>query len=728
MKKHIFMEVFVFLVISIAAYSAGAEGEERKTELTDILKEPLEAILAPVKGGGLVDLVFTPAEMVLMPVNGLEDIATTPMRTPEYVFNVNKSVSVITDEDIKLSNARSIQEILPEEPGIVVNSFFSNPKDNSVDLRGFGEAGPMNYVVLVDGRRMNQIDLSGPDLSQIDISSIQRIEVIRGANSVLYGDNATGGVVNIITKKGEKGDHVEYSQGFGSFRSYKERVEISGGHEFLDYFCSYSHEDTDGYRLNNGYEANNFLSNITVKPADFFDVAFSTSYHRDWYGQPGALYDGNIQSDGRTASRYPDSKAKTEDYFFTVIPRIYGEYGDSEAVLSGFISARSRRANSRNVTFNTFTATSDVYETNHHIGSLEFKPKCEISSLLWNDIIDNKLVFGMDLFRAEDEILSGDITFTKSQLNITKGTYGIYASDNVLIDKRFILSGGVRGEWAKYIFDQFQPAATYGTQSLKEAAFDAGIGYKYNERSQVYANFARSYRYPATDEFFQSAYESFDWWTFTTAVFPAVLNSDLKQQIGNNVEIGVKDHSFSPVKVNAAYFLIDNRKEIYYDPIDFQNENYPHTVHHGFELETFTELYGKVKVFCAYTFEKAFFVGGKFASKTIPLVPENKFFTGLDIKPFDGKPFSGLNLHFSVNYLGSRFIASDQINEVSKLKSHVTLDLGFDWEIENLRFFGGIKNLLGEKYFSNATKNWQGNPAFYPAPERVMEGGVAVRF
>ena len=63
-------------------------------------------------------------------------------------------------------------------------------KSASVDIRGFGETAPLNTLVLVDGRRVNEIDLSGVDWTQIPLDQIERIEIVRGAGSVLYGDNA----------------------------------------------------------------------------------------------------------------------------------------------------------------------------------------------------------------------------------------------------------------------------------------------------------------------------------------------------------------------------------------------------------------------------------------------------------------------------------------------------------------------------------------------------------
>lgn len=113
------------------------------------------------------------------------------------------STTVLTAQDIERSPARTVQEVLATIPGVQIRSLYGgvNGAGTSVDLRGFGAFATANTLVLVNGRRLNDLDLAGVDLSTIPRESIERIEVTRGnSGAVLYGDNAVGGVVNIITK------------------------------------------------------------------------------------------------------------------------------------------------------------------------------------------------------------------------------------------------------------------------------------------------------------------------------------------------------------------------------------------------------------------------------------------------------------------------------------------------------------------------------------------------
>ena len=118
---------------------------------------------------------------------------------------------MITAEEIAHSPAQTLQEIIAQVPGVQLTSLFGgvNGAKTSVDLRGFGAFATSNTLVLINGRRLNDIDMAGVDFSTIPRDSIERIEITRGnSGAVLYGDNAVGGVINIVLKNGVGGPPV----------------------------------------------------------------------------------------------------------------------------------------------------------------------------------------------------------------------------------------------------------------------------------------------------------------------------------------------------------------------------------------------------------------------------------------------------------------------------------------------------------------------------------------
>src|SRR5215216_4560189 len=117
-------------------------------------------------------------------------VVITAPRFPEDVRRLPASVTVITQEDIARTAARTIPELLSAEVGIAMNDLYgNNAAVTSIDMRGFGVTGPQNTLILLDGRRLNDFDLSGVQWSAIPVSAIERIEIVRGSGSVLYGDN-----------------------------------------------------------------------------------------------------------------------------------------------------------------------------------------------------------------------------------------------------------------------------------------------------------------------------------------------------------------------------------------------------------------------------------------------------------------------------------------------------------------------------------------------------------
>jgi len=123
----------------------------------------------------------------------LDEVVVTATRDEEEIRKIPASVTVITKEEIEQSNAQTTVDLMRDKAGVVVSDYIGNGKTATVDIRGFGETGPLNTLVLIDGRRVNEIDLSGVDWTQIPVDQIERIEIVRGSGSVLYGDNAAEG-------------------------------------------------------------------------------------------------------------------------------------------------------------------------------------------------------------------------------------------------------------------------------------------------------------------------------------------------------------------------------------------------------------------------------------------------------------------------------------------------------------------------------------------------------
>ena len=132
----------------------------------------------------------------------LTEVVVTATRFAEPAASLPFGVSVITAEEIQASGVTSINEAVMKLLGVPGRLDLSGGNNYSLDLRGFGATADSNQIVVVDGLRLNEADLSTAGLSSISIDSVERIEVLRGTGSVLYGEGATGGVIVVTTKAG----------------------------------------------------------------------------------------------------------------------------------------------------------------------------------------------------------------------------------------------------------------------------------------------------------------------------------------------------------------------------------------------------------------------------------------------------------------------------------------------------------------------------------------------
>ena len=627
----------------------------------------------------------------------MEEVVVAATRYEEKISAVPANITVITEGNIANSTAKDIPSILRTQVGIHVTDVMGNRRNYRVDIRGFGETAQSNTLVLVDGRRINQADLSGTDWALIPLDRVKRIEIIRGGRgSVLYGDNAAAGVINIITKEGDKfktGAEVLV----GSYDTFKGNAYVSGSYKNLSYAISGNYLNSDGYRDNSDTEAKDLGVNLGYFFGDLMQLNLSAGFHEDDTRLPGPLKASDFAAGAsRRDTVTPDDFADVDDYYIKVKPEIFF-LDDSQFQID--LSFRKRDS----LFFSSFA--SGTYEGDTEIKTVAASPQFIFKEQVFG--FNNNLTFGSDFINAEEDIANTITGFPTSKFTLEKRDIGFYIHDEFYFTDKLLASAGYRYDKAEY---KFSDNSSTDEADLDENPYSAGINYNFYKNSYVYFGFSRSFRYPVLDEFFD----------FTTNTF----NPDFVPQTSDDYELGIRHYFTKSLYANINFFRIDTEDEIFFNPKTYTNENLDgKTRRDGVEI-ALRKTFENVSISAGYTYADTEINGGLFSGNEVPNVPKHK--ASLDAVFDIGR---GFTVALNGIYIGERLFESDYANTFSNQDDYIVLNAKFKYNWKNFTTFLDINNITDEKYSEyGVLGGFPVEEAFYPSPERNFYFGVSVDY
>ena len=228
-------------------------------------------------------LMMGPAAVPAEEIKNVEPIVVTATKYETPAEQLGATVSVVTDEDFKTYHYLTVEDALRSVPGLDVRRSGSLGKAATLSIRG---ANANQVQVLIDGSRVKSPTLGLADFSDISTDLIERIEVLRGPQSALYGADAIGGVINIITKKGHGPFSATVEQEAGNYDTLGSRASFSGSYRLLDYSFSASHLESNGRFPNDGTDRNAISGRLGVSLPLSSSIAFILRYNRADTGVP----------------------------------------------------------------------------------------------------------------------------------------------------------------------------------------------------------------------------------------------------------------------------------------------------------------------------------------------------------------------------------------------------------------------------------------------------------
>jgi len=634
-------------------------------------------------------VLCTPYRIFAQDFNLGEIVVTAKKGYERSILSIPASITVIDSAAIQKSNAKNVSELLKSEEGLIVRDLYGNGAQTSVDMRGFGAASAMNSVILIDGRRINSIDQANPDMNQISLANVERIEVLRGGASVLYGDNATGGVINIITKKPEKMS-LKVASDFDALGGVNLRINAENFVNKFFYGINASHRFNSGYRRNNEMVYDDIGARISrTEENEIPGWDLIAGFQNENYQLPGYINQADWDAGYHWKSYTPyDSAQATSWYSKMALNKSIGKLKTETG-----LSVSNRTAKSFMDSWGSYNKLSTKI-----VGAEE-----KISM----DILDVELLGGIEYYNnvydISPESRTGEPTpITTDDQSMERNSTGGYLQVNIPVFGFIFLEGGARAERYDQHFVIGTASDTFRNEVLN--AYNLGLSVKIFSGTNAYVRWSKAFRLPKTDEYY----------TYGT------YNPLLKPQKNEDIECGIK-YAGKKIETTLSLFSMQSQDEIYYNNITFLNENYPNlTLRMGGELQAKIYICDFASVSCGYTLTDAKFEAGDgaYAGKYIPLVPRHKGNAKLDL-------VLPLNINFAADCImvSDRWYSSDYTQDDAKLAGYTTVDLNVSKQFENLRLFGAITNIGDTKYAETAYKGGY----YYPSPPRNFSVGAQIK-
>lgn len=612
-----------------------------------------------------------------------EEIVVTATRSPYSLDRVATTVRVIEQLEIQRSGVASVVDLLRNHGSVQVRDSSGIDRASSLSLRGFSAS--QNLLVLVDGRKLNNTDLGGPDLTAVNIDDVERIEILEGGAGALYGDQAVGGVVNIMTKRRQAaGGSLQVGRG-----SYDRETYQVGYHNEL--------ESGVYYRVNTELERADAYRDDTSLNDETYSALLGYRY------ASGEIY-------------------------------IEGRQSDSEHLLTGALFSDQVAVDRRQAgsSFNDYASDNRVARIgiNQELGE-HLQLRASYSDRNEEAVINSVSSFGSATSWQDRRVKLFDprLIVNFDRLRLTLGLDKERVDYDFALDFGFGLSGTQQShdKNSEYLHILYFPTDTVDIQAgvrharldVEVQPFDVGyaqsatvhnIGISWRPaqaqgRWRVYLNRDETFRFGLADE---------------NVDFFGTFNL-LDVQRGVAWELGSQWQG-ARTQLKASVFQHANQNEIAYDPtLEFfgANTNLDDTRRRGATAEFAWQPAEALTLRSVYTYTDATFEEGVYAGNRIPDVARHlgKLNASYQLSP-------AINVFAEMVYVGSRQL--DFAGTLDELGGYSVFNLAASWQRRAWTLQARLNN-LGQKEYSEFT-SFFGAKALFPSAERSLMVTLAYGF
>jgi len=686
-----------------------------------------------------------PAEEVLE----VPDVVVGATRLRDVGIDIRRvpaNVTVITAEEIQQKGARTVQEALRDVPSLTFYDNTGNNFQQTVDLRGFN-GDPVSIAVLVDGARVNEPGLNQVAWELIPVDQIERIEVLPGPGGSLFGRNALGGVINIVTKRGGRRIEALGEAAGGSFGRFRSTATLGGQAPFgFDFLGGYTRDQEDGWRGDSESRINRAFGKLGWRYKEATDVALSYTYVQSRIHQAGSLTTFELNTNRRQDPTCCDINPSTLHHWVLNI-RQRLPWGFSLA-LNGF--ERILDSSSVVVFRSGPGAFGDARNRSEQTGGTA-QISHESSPFGWRNVLS----FGADYERAETDTLTFSFfppaTFGRDDQGLQEDSVGFFAQDVLDITKYATLTAGVRydrdlihltdrgqafvGTFFGFPFSIFTPDRS-GFARNERVSPRAGLTVRPTDWSTLYFSFADGFRGPRSNEILAAGGGDF-------------LGGGLRLRpvLSRNLEVGARVKAGEWAETSLALYTSEVRNEIFpvVTGLSFgfpvtQNQNIPRTRRQGLEFSAKAWWRPWADGFVTYSWSEARFAtefplaSPDFSSvirvhpgHRIPLVPEHRLNVGINVHPL-----SWLTVSLSEHWVSDTVPLGDDFNIFGRQAGYFVTNAAVRVRHKGWTAFVNFNNLFNQKYETfnivAAPTPLTTQPFRVPAMPFNVFGGISYRY
>jgi len=563
----------------------------------------------------------------------LDEIVVTGSRTEKLIREEPANISIISKEKIESGHFKDVGEAISNLPSVNVDKYGTLGSSQSVLLRGISSKGTL---VLLNGVPLNGSYSGDVDLSSLPLDNIERIEVLRGPASSLYGANAVGGAINIITKNKVERPKINLSGSYGTFNTSDLKFSFENKFNDLSLNLGGSYKHTDGERVNSKYDAYNLNGVFAHNFSNLNNIKINFGGFKSELGTPGT-----------ESAPSTDTKQRTE--------RIYSLIED-ELNINEDMNLKFKLFGARNI-LNYYTSYGDTlgdeknldFETyyNYNLGGI------------------NTLVLGAKY--RYDVLEQSDIG------NKNATTKSIYLQDTLDLLGSWIFTGSVRYDNHSAYGNSINPSLSLIYNIIDNVQIKAGIGTSFKAPT-----FADLY-WPYQDLGMYGIYEG---------------NPNIAPEKSTSYDIGISYELENFLFIKETYFRNDMKDMIEWaqvDPNDLNSKWTPSNVGKAFTYGLESEL--KIAPFSnltGYITHIWLFSKDEGLDKELPYRPKNKVNLGIEYDIF------GQKLNVDCEYYDKRFtnkyntralpnFIKTNVQLTSKILDNLTLTLKVE-NVENVPY------------------------------------------